>query len=52
MLNFIIGFAVGGVVAIFVYRNNKKKISKYADKIDELWDKIPDHEKRDSSKEV
>ena len=30
------GLVIGGVVAIFVYRNNKKAISKYADKADEV----------------
>lgn len=30
------GAAIGGVVAIFVYRNNKKTIGKIADKIDKL----------------
>ena len=40
MINFILGLAIGGVIAIFVYRNNKAKISKYADKIDELVDKL------------
>jgi len=32
----LIGAAIGGVVAIFVYRNNKKTIGKLADKVDEL----------------
>ena len=40
MINFLLGLAIGGVIAIFVYRNNKAKISKYADKIDELVDKL------------
>ena len=40
----LIGALIGGIVAIFVYRNNKKIISKYADKVDELVDKL---EKKD-----
>ena len=40
MLGFILGLLVGGIAAIFVYRNNQAKISKYADKIDELYDKL------------
>jgi len=40
MINFILGLAIGGVIAIFVYRNNQAKISKYADKIDELHEQL------------
>ena len=32
----VTGLVIGGVVMIFVYRNNKKAISKYADKADEV----------------
>lgn len=31
---------VGGVVSIFVYRNNKSKISPFADKVDNAWDSV------------
>lgn len=36
----IIGLLIGGVGMIFVYRNNKALLSKYADKVDEAYDKI------------
>ena len=32
----LVGLVVGGIVTLFVYRNNKKAISKYADKADEV----------------
>lgn len=47
---FIAGLLIGGVIAIFVYRNNKAKMSKYADKIDELWDELPGHIKNSKYK--
>lgn len=37
---FIAGLVVGGVIAIFVYRNNQALISNYADKIDELYKEL------------
>jgi hypothetical protein len=44
MINFIegllLGLAIGGVVAIFVYRNNKKKIDKVADKVDNIVEAV------------
>jgi hypothetical protein len=34
---------VGAFVAgVFVYRNNKKEFGKYADKVDDLYDKVED----------
>ena len=36
----ILGGLIGGVAAIFIYRNNQKKISKYADKIDYLVEEL------------
>lgn len=42
MVSFLLGLTVGGVVAIFVYRNNKAVIGKYADKIDELHKQLKD----------
>jgi biopolymer transport protein ExbB/TolQ len=41
-MTFIAGLCIGGIAAIFVYRNNVKKISKYADKIDQLYKEIDD----------
>lgn len=32
----IVGALIGGVIAIFVYRKNKRVISKYADQVDNL----------------
>lgn len=32
----LIGGVVGFIVAVFVYRNNAKQISKVADKVDQL----------------
>lgn len=40
MINFLLGLAIGGVAAIFVYRNNKAVISKYADEVDSLYEKL------------
>lgn len=40
MINFILGLVIGGVIAIFVYRNNKSKIGKLADKADNLYDDL------------
>lgn len=44
MISTIISHAVvgviGAVIGIFVYRNNIKPISKVADKVDEVWDKV------------
>lgn len=40
MINFLVGLTIGFVVAIFVYRNNKAKIGKMADKVDELYDEL------------
>lgn len=28
----------GAIVGIFFYRNNQKKVSKIADKVDDVWD--------------
>ena len=50
MLQFIAGLAVGGIIAIFVYRNNQRKISKYADKIDQIWDKLEESQKNNINK--
>lgn len=56
MFDFITGLAVGGgigiIAGIFIYRNNKVKLSKYADKVDELYDKLEDTVKENTSKEV
>ena len=40
MINFAVGLGIGFIVAIFVYRNNKSKIGKMADIIDELTEKL------------
>lgn len=44
MVNFLVGFALGAIIAVFVYRNNKAKIGKMADKIDDLYKEIADKE--------
>lgn len=36
----VVSAIVGFVAGVFVYRNNTKEISKIADKVDELYDKI------------
>lgn len=30
----------GAIIGIFIYRNNLKLISKRADKVDNVWDKL------------
>lgn len=40
MINFLLGLAIGGVAAIFVYRNNKAVIISYADEVDSLYEKL------------
>ena len=40
MLSFLGGVLLGGIIAIFVYRNNQKLIGKYAEEVDELYEKI------------
>jgi len=44
MIDFIqglaLGLVVGGIAIVFVYRNNKKKFDKVADKIDGVVEKI------------
>ena len=36
----VIGLVIGAIVSVFVYRNNKAIVDKYAGKIDELKDKV------------
>ena len=40
MINLVVGFVIGCVVAVFVYRNNKKKIGAMADKIEKLYEEL------------
>lgn len=35
-----IGVVIGAIAAVFIYRNNKTEVSKYADKADELYNKV------------
>lgn len=42
MIGYVVVGAVCFVAAIFVYRNNTKKMGELADKVDELHDKIKD----------
>ena len=44
MVYFLVGFALGAIIAVFVYRNNKKKIGKMADKIDDLYKELSNKE--------
>lgn len=46
MINFIGGLVVGGIIAIFVYRNNQKQISKYADQVDNLVMQLKEAKKK------
>jgi uncharacterized membrane-anchored protein YhcB (DUF1043 family) len=43
---FLIGLVIGAVVGIFVYRNNQNKISKVADKVDTVVDKVKEVTKK------
>lgn len=36
----IISLIVGGVIGIFFYRNNKRSVGPYADKVDNVYKKI------------
>jgi len=49
-MTFIHGLLIGGAIAfiagIFVYRNNQKMFGKYADKIDDLHDKLEQEAKK------
>jgi len=40
VITFLIGSVVGFVAGVFVYRNNEKKISEVADKVDGIADKV------------
>ena len=40
MINFLIGLAIGGIIAIFVYRNNEEKLNEYAEEVDELYERL------------
>lgn len=42
---------IGGVIGIFVYRNNEKLLSKYADKLDDKWDNM-EHRIDELKKEI
>ena len=35
-----IGVVIGSVGSVFVYRNNKTEVDKYAEKVDDLYDKV------------
>ena len=36
----VIAAAIGAGIGIFFYRNNTKKVSKIADKVDKVWDDV------------
>ena len=40
VLGVLSGAIIGAVVMVFVYRNNAKLIGKYADRVDEVYDKL------------
>lgn len=42
IIGFITGLVVGGIVAIFIYRNNKRVIGGLADKVDSLVEQLKD----------
>jgi hypothetical protein len=46
MIEVILSFVAGAVVGIFFYRNNIKKASKVADKIDDAVDTVKEATKK------
>lgn len=41
-----IGAVIGGVSSVFVYRNNKKEVDIYADKVDEIYEMLEESVKK------
>ena len=46
MINFLLGLAVGGVAILFVRKNNKKKVDKLTDQVDNLYEELTNKKPR------
>lgn len=50
LLGILIGAVIGGVVAIFVYRNNQALLGRYADELDDVYRQLNEERRKNKQK--